>query len=147
MILRLILHNLFGRIVCQSVVSIGKIEFRAATDMMLLKRIDKVIWSQLISDCNKKLLKKLNVNFFLLQIINFWIILSILLPKRIKWVRLLKAQLFNIGQRREEDFIVNKSVVNDLVFKVFVIRAIGQKVQFLLEATYSISCVVDHFSK
>jgi hypothetical protein len=70
-----------------------------------------------------------------------------LLPKGIKWVRLLKAQLFNIGQRREEDFIVNKSVVNNLVFKVFVIRAIGQKVQFLLEATYSISCVVDHFSK
>jgi hypothetical protein len=92
-------------------------------------------------------LKKLNVNFFLLQIVNFWIILSILLPKGIKWVRLLKAQLFIIGQRREEDFIVNKSVLNNLVFKVFVVRAIGQKVQFLLEATYSISCVIDNFCK
>jgi hypothetical protein len=70
-ILRLILHNLVGRIVCQSVISIRKIDFKAATDMMLLERIDKRIGSQFISDCNKKLLKKLNVNFFLLQIVNF----------------------------------------------------------------------------
>jgi hypothetical protein len=68
-IFRLIFQNFVSRIVCQSVISIGKNELRTDTDMMLLERIYKGIGSEFIRDCNQKLKKKLEVNFFLLQII------------------------------------------------------------------------------